>query len=669
MTRNLRLWLFTVFSFWMCGSGLAGTVELSPGHGIPDLKEHLTYLSDPSASLADMLKRYRAGEFRPDLEAFLLDTNYAPEAWAAVDIVNATLDDGRPPDPFVLTIDLPLVSELDAYLIRDSGLTEKLVDYSIFEPFSPEDHSAARLRSQVFKIAPQEKVTLLVNFKFGPFQSFAMSLETPGEMEAAAFASGISQTAFYAFTLSCLVFFFGFHLAMKSWVGLLYTVQFGVGLTIIAYIDGLLFRFFFPDNPALQSPVGYFLLFALSGLGFLISGATAYSNKKGTGTVVLLSFPAVLSVLGFIASLYSPGSYAAFAGYILLAVMLLSIFISGGDWGPKDQSTHMPTFLFSVMGVAATLALIIALVVGSKAELIAPSVAVKSIYSIMLIATMTGISANIIALRRRHAKAVRAEMEALAAEAKRSQELLVAERNYTRARELASLRQRQLATASHDLKQPIMSLRMNFDSLAEHAAPEVRQRLKEAFDYMEALSNDYLKETTPDLDEDGQNDADLIDDTCTTAEKAEADAQEVYKVSLVLETVHQMFNEEAISKGLELRCVSSGKKIAVPPLILMRIVSNLVSNAVKYTERGSVLIGVRDRGQAVDLCVVDTGPGMDGNEIEAFAQAYNKGANSQGHGLGLSVCFELSKQNDLDLTCHSEKGKGTRFTLRIPKAA
>ena len=59
------------------------------------------------------------------------------------------------------------------------------------------------------------------------------------------------------------------------------------------------------------------------------------------------------------------------------------------------------------------------------------------------------------------------------------------------------LRQRQLATASHDLKQPITSLRLSFDHLADHMEPPVRRRLAEAFDYMEALSNSYLAETTP----------------------------------------------------------------------------------------------------------------------------------------------------------------------------
>ena len=162
MTRILHLWALLFFSLLVTGIARAETVRLEPGQGIGDLKPHLVYESDPSASLADILNRFRSGKFSPTLKASLLETNYAPEAWAAVEIVNATLNDGRAPDPFVLTIDLPLVSELDAYVIRESGFTESLISYSIFEPFAPEDHSVTRLRTPVFDIAPQERVTLLV---------------------------------------------------------------------------------------------------------------------------------------------------------------------------------------------------------------------------------------------------------------------------------------------------------------------------------------------------------------------------------------------------------------------------------------------------------------------------------------------------------------------------
>ncbi|HAT85394.1 MAG TPA: hypothetical protein DCS30_05215, partial [Rhizobiales bacterium] len=240
------------------------------------------------------------------------------------------------------------------------------------------------------------------------------------------------------------------------------------------------------------------------------------------------------------------------------------------------------------------------------------------------------------------------------------QELLEAEQNYSRARELASLRQRQLATASHDLKQPIASLRMSFDSISAEAAPELRSRMREAFDYMEQLSSDYLKQTTPDMPEDGEHEQSFADEG--DPDKVE----EAYELSLVLGTILQMFHEEAISKGLALHMVASSLTTQVPALAIMRIVSNLVSNAVKHTLTGRVLFGVRRRDHHAIIQVWDTGPGMSKAQRLAFRQAYRKGAGSDGHGLGLAVCFDLAKQHGLKLDVHSVSGKGTRFDLHVP---
>jgi len=288
--------------------------------------------------------------------------------------------------------------------------------------------------------------------------------------------------------------------------------------------------------------------------------------------------------------------------------------------------------------------------------------AVKAAFAAMLLATMTSLTVHMMNLRRNHAKAVKAQIEALKEEARRSQELLQAEQNYTRARELATLRQRQLATASHDLKQPLASLRMSFDSISSKADPVLRSRMHEAFDYMEQLSADYLAQTTPEEEP--------TDDTngkeCISEETGQGRQEEAYELSLVLGTVHQMFNEEAISKGIALHMVGSSLKTQVPALVIMRILSNLVSNAVKHTLTGRVLFGVRRQDQHAIIQVWDTGPGMSKEQQMTFKQAYVKGADSSGHGLGLAVCFELSEQYGLNLTLVSEPGKGTKFDLLVP---
>lgn len=649
----------------MMGAAFAAA-ELQPGKGIADLGQHLTFHSDPKARLATVLKRFQNGAFKPDLSASMLDSNYAPEAWGGVQIINATVDDGRAPDPFALTIALALSSEVDVYLIREGGLTENLLNYSAFKPFAPEEHSVTRLRTPVFRIAPQESVILLVNFKFGPFQSFHMALETPTELEASAFNASIAYTAFYAFCLSCLVFFFGFHAAMKNWTGFFFAFLFAITLVLIAFIDGLLFRFLYPSHPQWHSIAGFGLMFAISGVGFAASGQSLVKNGEWNPRATWITAMALLSLAGFIVSLFAPGTYVSLSAYVLIVLMAGAAFLASREWTRAEAQMKVFPLLVTGLSIIGVSGVLLFMAFGGSGRILVPD-AIKAVFTVLLVSTMTSLTAHIIHIRRQHAKAVKSQLAALEEEAKRSQELLVAEKKYSRARELASLRQKQLATASHDLKQPIASLRMTFDSIADQTEPHLRKRLREAFDYMEALSSDYLKDTMP-----GVGGADGTEAEEESADEASAilgeGEEEAYALSVILGTVHQMFHEEAISKGLKLRMVPSSVMVQAPPIILMRIVSNLVSNAVKYTLTGCVLIGARRKADHVVLCVADTGPGLDEAEIATFKQAYQKGETSEGHGLGMAVCFELAKQHGLGLEVRSAKGKGTIFTLAIPLA-
>ena len=642
----------------LAGDAPPGGARLEPGRGIADLAPYMSYYSDPKASLSEVLGRYRAGSFGPALQGSMLDSNYAPEAWAGLNIHNDTLDDGRAPDPFVLTLSLALASEVHIYLIRSGGLTETLLEYSAFAPFDETDHSVTRLKSTEFTIAPQEIVTVLINFKFGPFQSFVLTLATPDELQSAAFRSSITYTAFYAFCISCLVFFFGFHAAMKNLTGLLFALLFTAALMLMAYIDGLLFRFVTPDAPHWHQIFGFGLIYALSGIGFLICGHSMAPKGGASRLARAVSALALLSLAGFAASLISPGTYAALFAYVLIGLMLATSLLAGREWRRQDGNIQIFALLVGGLSLTLSLAVLIAMVMGwSDGRLLMPT-AIKAVYTVALLSVMISLTAHIINLRRMHAREVRSKMAALEQEAKRSQELLVAEQNYSRARELASRRRRQLAAASHDLKQPIASLRMTLDAMADKTEPHLRARLCEAFDYMEALSGDVLKDTGPGDEQDsGPEDME--------AGIPPSEASEIYDVAVILGTVQQMFFEEAISKGLELRMVASSARVQTPPIVLMRIVSNLVSNAVKYTASGKVLIGVRRRARGIELWVADSGPGLNDEEIERFRRAYQKGARSKGHGLGLAVCFELARTHGLSLDIRSVKGKGTLFALGI----
>lgn len=127
-----------------------------------------------------------------------------------------------------------------------------------------------------------------------------------------------------------------------------------------------------------------------------------------------------------------------------------------------------------------------------------------------------------------------------------------------------------------------------------------------------------------------------------------------------------MFSKRADEKGLKLRRRSCAGDVHAPPIQLMRIVNNLVSNVVEHTAKGGVLVAARRRERHMLIQIYDTGPGMTDEDIRVFAERRQKSAVSGGDGLGLAICFELARQSGFALTVRSKQGKGTVFSLEVP---
>lgn len=124
-------------------------------------------------------------------------------------------------------------------------------------------------------------------------------------------------------------------------------------------------------------------------------------------------------------------------------------------------------------------------------------------------------------------------------------------------------------------------------------------------------------------------------------------------------------------KGLWLKCRPAHQTVSSDPLMLRRILQNLLANATNYTQKGGLLLAARTRGDHVRIEVWDTGPGISPQERERIFEEFQRGVASErsggtGFGLGLSIVKRMSEalQHPLDLC--SRMGHGTRFTLSVP---
>ena len=231
-----------------------------------------------------------------------------------------------------------------------------------------------------------------------------------------------------------------------------------------------------------------------------------------------------------------------------------------------------------------------------------------------------------------------------------------------RAVELSQARSRFLAAASHDLRQPVHALSLLVGALKQSpTAAESTQivgHLGAAVDAMGTMFNALLDIS--------KLDADLLQPNWQDMD-----------LRWLLERIARDQAVLADAKGLAFHCeLPAGLVLPVrtDPVLLERVLRNLLSNAIRYTSQGFVRIRVRARCGHVEVVVADTGVGIprarQADVFKEFVQLHQTHALSeQGLGLGLSIVQRLSGLLQLRLKLRSRPGRGTHFTVRLPLLA
>lgn len=218
---------------------------------------------------------------------------------------------------------------------------------------------------------------------------------------------------------------------------------------------------------------------------------------------------------------------------------------------------------------------------------------------------------------------------------------------------------RFLATASHDLRQPLQTL-----SLLNGA---LRRMLTSSPDAAEVLSHQELAVATM------SRLLNALLDISKLESGAVQPAPQDFRMAAVLEAVRREFAPVAESRGLELVVEPCGDSVHSDAAMVEQILKNLVSNAVKYTQRGRVVVRCRSEGRTLRIEVQDTGVGIPAAQLAyIYDEFYQIGvpANSSrdGYGLGLSIVQRLVKLLNARLEAQSEVGRGSVFALLLPRA-
>lgn len=216
---------------------------------------------------------------------------------------------------------------------------------------------------------------------------------------------------------------------------------------------------------------------------------------------------------------------------------------------------------------------------------------------------------------------------------------------------------RFFAAASHDLLQPLNAARLFVSALESRARAhpeivELSSRIDASMRAAEELLNDLL--------DSARLDSGMLKPDVTS-----------FPVADLLEELRRQYAPLALGRHLRLEVVGCREVVRSDRVLLRRIIQNYLSNALRYTERGGVVMGCRRRGEQLEITVYDSGPGIAEHQREhMFAEFMRLEQESpwgeKGLGLGLSICERLARLMHHSLSFASRTGHGSAFGVRVP---
>ncbi|MBD3592684.1 ATP-binding protein [Bacteroides sp. GM023] len=226
-----------------------------------------------------------------------------------------------------------------------------------------------------------------------------------------------------------------------------------------------------------------------------------------------------------------------------------------------------------------------------------------------------------------------------------------------RAEDLLIAREKLMLAITHDFKAPLGSI-MGYTELLSRLTEDERQRFY--LDNMKSSSEHLLKLVS-----------DLLDFHRLDLNKAEVN-RVAFNPSQLFDEIYVSFEPLTAAKGLTLQChvapELNGRYIS-DPLRLRQIVNNLVSNAVKFTQKGEITLTATYDSSKLTIAIADTGKGMATEDRERIFQEFTRLSGAQGEegfGLGLSIVKKLVTLLEGKISVESTLGEGSCFTVVLP---
>ena len=659
----------TLFPVLACAQA-SQYLEMRPdtAYNIDQFIRYLLYVEDPDHSLSiDQCCDVNDIDWQP-LTQNEIDFGFSTSKfWLKLPIINVGDIDGH----WILDLNSRFMNGLEAFLVTSSK-TELITEDSETRTFDQRQIPYRQIAG-AFSPPPGEPAYLVIGYWSRGTTVLPFTLETQASFYQQWISENIIIVGFYSAMIFMMLFGLAQFLVLKRAVQLSYALYVAAGCLYVFHMDGLSFKFLWPNWPQWNADISLVLGLNI-GVFSIIFARTFLRTSQVMPRVdrLLLAFLiAILTLIAmsFVVDMRHLKQYAFLVTTTAVFLCMASGFIAYAR-GQKDARFYVLGWIGLFLSTAfASVSHIVERVfpIPLTFDFAKLGIFLDGIMFAMAMADQSN------EIRKQRDRSQERERELLEQDLEAQKKINLLENQFQSALSLAQQKSYTLASAGHDLRQPIVALKsaMNFVTQRDDVDPKTVDQFRQGFDYIEKLIKEYLdfpdevknspsKPSGLRQDPNGvYHDNHVFIETTT----------EVFAVDILLKNINSMFQADATKKNLTLRCRMSTAIIKANPVSVMRIVSNLVENAIKYTDEGKILVGCRRRKNAIEIQVWDTGVGFSDEQKEKFFEAYARDTSSKadGQGLGLSIVKKLAEENNYILVLNSRIGKGSAFKILIPR--
>lgn len=613
------------------------------------LGQYFEYITDPAWQLSvDQFVEPGTLELGP-LPGVVPDFGYtSARLWLRLALRNDTADTLS----WRFLVHANFTQQIAVWRIDADGTIATLLDLNEDSPFSARPVPDPQMVAP-FLLAPGETATLVVAYYSQGASRISMTVETPESLAAIGSLGQAKNFAFYGMMLVMMALALLALAVLRQPVFAAYAVYLLSVFTYVAHADGTAFQYLWPMLPRFNSMASIVLGSAVMVFGALFA-ITFLQTARYHPIMHRVLLALIGSVLVLDVILWALDPQLLKRLLVLMISLSVLTFVVAGFVAARTRFREVRFYLFGwTAGIIPAVLFTARLAFGIEPDFITSFDAIR--LALVVDAMMMGL-----AIFDRYNHLRQSAMEETLAQAQRnlalSQRLSSLEESYEAVSISARQREESVKDTVHDLRQPMhalrLSLRQMFNARLPGEAAADAGQVESALAYMESLVADRLAAANS-----------------ATAAPAVAAAPGEPGLHAVLRGVADMFTPEAAAKGLGLDLVLAAPDGPVAAYPLMRVLANIVSNAIKYTPAGRVLVGLRRRGAGWRIEVHDTGPGLSGAAFEKALLRNNRLERdrhaAEGSGLGLSVASEVAAANGWQLTASASRRTGASIRLDV----